>query len=265
LNNFVAHAPELAHGGGGFKPEYFQELAALESTNFWFLARNDLILWALRTYKSAATSFLEIGCGTGFVLSSIADKNPDLAISGSEIFLDGLPYAAGRVPRAEFMQMDARNIPYTEEFDAIGAFDVLEHIEQDELVLDQIHRALKPGGVLLLTVPQHTWLWSEADEYACHVRRYQPKEMQGKVERAGFVIQRTTSFVSLLLPAMLLSRKKRTESPDDFGYDATREFRISKLLNSTLLIIMRIEYWLIRMGLSFPIGGSRLVIAKKPD
>lgn len=57
LNGIEAHASEFAHGGGGFKPEYFSELSRLEAGNFWFRARNELILWALRTYKPNAGAF----------------------------------------------------------------------------------------------------------------------------------------------------------------------------------------------------------------
>ena len=62
-------------------------------------------------------------------------------------------HAKGRVPFAHFMQVDVRRVPFVEQFDAIGALDVLEHIKEDEAVLAQLHSALKPGGVLLLTVP----------------------------------------------------------------------------------------------------------------
>ena len=137
LNGIDAHAPEFAHAGGGFKPEYFSELSRLEAGNFWFRARNELILWALRKYQPNASTFLEVGCGTGFVLSGISRTSPKIALSGSEIFLAGLSHAAKRVPSAHFMQMDARRVPFVEEFDAIGAFDVLEHIEEDEKVLRQ--------------------------------------------------------------------------------------------------------------------------------
>ena len=125
LNGIEAHAPEFANDGGGFKAEYFSELSRLEAENFWFRARNQLILWALRTYKPIASNFLEVGFGTGFVLSGIARACPKLALSGSEIFLAGLSHAAERVPSAHFMQMDARRVPFVEEFDAIGSFDVL--------------------------------------------------------------------------------------------------------------------------------------------
>ena len=261
LNGVEAHAAEFANGGGGFNPEYFEELAQLEAANFWFRARNELILWALQTYKQNASTFLEVGCGTGFVLSGIAKMDAEMALSGSEIFLAGLSYAAARAPSAQIMQMDARHVPFVDEFDAIGAFDVLEHIEEDETVLTQLHKALKPGGVLLLTIPQHPWLWSANDDYACHVRRYTAQELHKKVVDAGFCIERSTSFVSLLLPAMLFSRRKPNMASTEI--DATAELRLPKLLNNVLLHVMRIEQRLIKFGVNFSHGGSRLIMASK--
>jgi len=259
LNGVEAHAPEFAHGGGGFKPGYFSELSRLESENFWFRARNQLIIWALRTYKSDASNFLEVGCGTGFVLSGIAHAHPKLALSGSEIFIDGLYRAAERVPSAHFMQMDARRVPFVEEFDAIGAFDVLEHVEEDETVLAQLHRAIKSGGVLLLTVPQHPWLWSASDEHACHVRRYTRKEIEQKVRASGFTLIRSTSFVTSLLPAMMLSRILNRNT----NFNATAELKINTLLNNVFYGLMKLEICGIKVGFNYSIGGSRLIVARK--
>src|SRR5205823_1532466 len=90
--------------------------------------------------------------------------------------------------------------------DAIGAFDVLEHVYEDEAVLRQLYQALKPRGGLLLSVPQHPWLWSPVDDYSHHRRRYIASALAEEVERAGFRILRQTSFVSLLLPVVALSR-----------------------------------------------------------
>lgn len=261
LNGIEAHAPEFANGGGGFKPEYFFELSRLEAENFWFRARNELILWALRTYKPDASTFLEVGCGTGFVLSGIARACPKLAVSGSEIFLAGLSHAAERVPSAHFMQMDARRVPFVEEFDAIGAFDVLEHIKEDETVLAQLHSAIKPGGVLLLTVPQHPWLWSVSDEYACHVRRYKRAEIEQKVLSAGFELLRSSSFVTSLLPAMMLSRVLQKQETN--GFDPAGELKINKALNTLFYGLMILELAGIKAGINYPVGGSRLVIAER--
>ncbi|MDV6188729.1 class I SAM-dependent methyltransferase [Stenotrophomonas geniculata] len=238
----------------------FAELASLESGSFWFRARNQLLVWALRRHSPDLRSFLEIGCGTGFVLDGIAQAFPGVRIAGSEILSAGLPFAARRMASADLFQMDARRVPFDTEFDVIGAFDVLEHIEEDESVLSEIHRALVAGGTAIFTVPQHQWLWSSIDEHACHVRRYRTGELREKLIRSGFQVELETSFVSLLLPMMLASRLSRKDVPEQ---DANAEMRLPRILNQLLLGVMAVERGLIKSGIRFPIGGSRLVVARK--
>lgn len=260
VNGFEAHAPELAHAGGGFDPVFFAELAEVEAANFWFRGRNRLIRWALRKYAPTMSSMLEVGCGTAFVLTGVSEEFPGASLSGSEIFVDGLTYAAERLPDADLMQMDARDIPFVEEFDVVGAFDVLEHIEEDETALGQIFQSLKPGGTMLIAVPQHAWLWSQADVHAHHVRRYTRGELESKISAAGFEVLRNTSFVTLLLPLMLVSRWRQREAAT---YDPDAEFAINRVLNWMLERVMGIERLLIQCGLTLPVGGSRLVVARK--
>lgn len=245
----------------GFKSHYFKELAELEAGNFWFRSRNKLIIWAIHNHIPDLKSFLEIGCGTGFVITAISKKFPMAKLSGSEYFEEGLEFARQRLPSATFTQMDARCIPINTELDAIGAFDVLEHIEEDEVVLQQVMKALKPGGFLFVTVPQHRWLWSAVDENACHIRRYTSNELHKKVQSAGFDLIRSTSFVSTLLPAMYLSRlfqRNTMKSDMDAG------LRVNPILNTLFEFLLTLELVLIRTGVSIPVGGSRLLIARKP-
>lgn len=261
IDGFPAYAPELAHGGGGFEARYFAELARLEAANFWFRARNAIIEWALRRYVPRFGSLLEVGCGTGFVLSGIAARFPAARLFGSEVFVDGLGHAAQRLPTVELMQMDARRIPFTEEFDVVGAFDVLEHIQEDDEALAQLRQALKPGGTMVLTVPQHAWLWSAADVYAHHERRYEAPELECKVNQAGLRIVRSTSFVTTLLPAMMVSRARQRKV--DQHYDPTAELKLHALPNWIFEKFLRLELAGIRAGLNYPVGGSRLVVATR--
>ena len=246
----------------GFKPHYFQQLADLEAANFWFCARNKIILWAINKYQPQFESLLEIGCGTGFVISEIAEYFPTANIFGSEFFEEGLLFARKRVPRAELSQMDARKIPYISRMDVICAFDVLEHIEDDEIVFQQIYKGLKPGGLMLVTVPQHKWLWSDVDVFACHIRRYSAEELHSKIMGAGFKILRSTSFISILLPAMYLSRLKKHHDLA-VNVDSMAELRIHPLLNKIFSLLLAIELKLITLGFSIPFGGSRIVVAQK--
>ncbi len=260
VNQIPVWAPAMADNGGGFKSEYFAKLYELEAKNFWFRARNALIISILKKYSPNLKSFLEIGCGTGYVLSGIASAFPHANINGSEIFVHGLSFAAERVKDAKFMQLDAVKIPFVDEFDVIGAFDVIEHVENDESVLAGMHKALKTGGYMILTVPQHPSLWSSADEYWCHVRRYTSSEIHTKVKCAGFDIIKTTSFVSFLLPAMLALRFIGRNKPDFNGFD---ELNVNPIINNIFECVMSLERILIKAGLTFSIGGSRIILAKK--
>ena len=262
LDGYLAFAPTLAQNNTGFRPEYFTDLAVLEEKNFWFRSRNRLIVWALGRYFSGAASFLEIGCGTGYVLAGIMSAFPGMQLFGSEIYTAGLGFSSARAPKATLFQMDACEIPFKDEFDVIGTFDVLEHIEEDECVLQQLYRAVRPGGGIILTVPQHSFLWSQQDEAACHARRYSKHELKKKVEAAGFEVKMTTSFVSLLLPLMLLSRLRK-RVPEEH-YDPMAELRLGSMVNSILEGIMNIERVLTQCGVRFPLGGSLLLVAGKP-
>ncbi len=77
----------------------------------------------MRRYFGRPAKILEIGCGTGFVLSEISRLFPAAELSGSEASCSGLAFAAQRVKSASLFQMDARHIPFREEFDVVGAFD----------------------------------------------------------------------------------------------------------------------------------------------
>jgi SAM-dependent methyltransferase len=176
----------------------------------------------------------------------------------------GLEHAASRLNEATLLQIDARRIPYQGEFDVIGAFDVLEHIEEDELVLAQMRKALKQSnGGIIITVPQHQFLWSVVDEYSHHIRRYERQELVKKVEKAGFEIVKVTSFVSSLLPLMYLSRLSKKKQPET--YNPNSEYRIPKLANALLESVLSAERKGIEAGLSYPMGGSLLVVAKIKD
>ena len=261
LDGHWAFAPALAEKNEGFEAGYFPRLAQLESGNFWFRSRNQLVIWSLQRYFPKAKSFMEIGCGTGYVLSGIQKALPELLLSGSEIFSAGLSFATQRLPAAELFQMDARRIPFRDEFDVIGAFDVLEHIREDEEVLAQMYQATRKGGGILITVPHHPFLWSASDDFARHTRRYTTRELREKVRNAGFDVSRITSFVSLLLPLLVVSRFKQRLSKQEF--DPSSEFNINSSVNTTLEKILATERALIRAGLSFPAGGSLLLVARR--
>jgi trans-aconitate methyltransferase len=188
---------------GGFDRDAFAPLADAEAGSFWFRSRNELILWAIRHYAPDVDDLVEVGCGTGFVLRAITDAFPRARVTGIEPFEEGLAIARTRVPTAEFRCGDVEALRDVAAFDVAGAFDVLEHIPDDDRAIALVAGALRPGGVFVVTVPQHPRLWSTSDVEAHHVRRYVRSALVGQLRVAGFETVLATSFVSLLAPAML--------------------------------------------------------------
>jgi len=242
-----------------FPLDAYKRLAAAEGSSWWFLSRNKIIVWALQKYNSDFKEFLEIGCGTGFVLKEIRKSFPDIKLHATEYFEEGLIYAKKRVPDAEFRVLDATKMKDLNLYNAVGAFDVIEHIKDDELALKNISNALKQEGNLFLTVPQHKWLWSAIDESSFHVRRYTKEDLIIKVENAGFEIIYTSSFITFLLPFMWISRLGNRKST----LKSKGEFKIARWLNKCFELIMFLEIWLLKLGVKYPFGGSLLLIAKK--
>ncbi|MHB8694632.1 MAG: class I SAM-dependent methyltransferase [Solirubrobacteraceae bacterium] len=239
----------------------FERLAAAEERSFWFRSRNRLLIWALQSYFPEASSFLEVGCGNGFVLAGVARARPEIRLVGSDLSASGLERAARRAPSAQFVQTDVRELPFEGEFDVVGAFDVLEHVTDDDRALAAIRRAVRVGGGVIVTVPQHRWLWSETDRFSGHHRRYRRRELERRLSEAGLRVRCTTSFVTLLLPLMAGSRGWQSISRRPF--DPARELGISDSLDKWLERVMDAECRLIRHGARFPAGGSLLAIADR--
>ena len=195
------------------------------------------------------------------MLSRLSEAFPEVRLVGGDYYTAGLAFASGRLPGIELNQLDARELPFENEFDVVGAFDVIEHVREDELVLAQMNRSLRPGGGLLLTVPQHPWMWSKADEHGHHQRRYRRRELVEKVQRAGFEIERLTSFVSLLLPAMIGSRILGRQGKGE--REPMVELTLPRVVDCAMRGVFGAETATIRVGISFPAGGSLLLVARK--
>lgn len=249
--------------GTPFPVNAFAGLAALESSHWWFRGRNRLLLWILQDKIRPISNYLEVGCGTGFVLEAVARKFPRLTLEATEYYNTGLNYAKARTPSCQFKEIDAMQMNDISCYECIGCFDVLEHIEDDDLVIENFHNALRPSGHLLLTVPQHQWLWSATDDFAHHKRRYSRKELVSKLRRAGFRVTYTSSFVSLLLPLMAAQRLSSSKSKGH-EYSIHDILSIHPILNRCFYAIMLIEVWLLELGFTFPTGGSLVLVAQKP-
>ena len=235
--------------------------------SFWVQSRNRLFKKIIYKYmpNSGNVDLLEIGCGTGGFIKHISENNR-LNITGSEIYHKGLVYAKNNIPQVNFIQYDILDDVLTSHFDFIIAFDVLEHIEDDTLAISNIFKMLNSGGIFIMTVPQHMFLWSKLDEIVKHKRRYSRTELINKIQINGFNIKYISSFVFFLFPLMYLSRlfdrgsltANRTEENE-----LENRVIFNPVVNWIFDKIMRFDELLIQKGLSLPFGGTLILIASK--
>jgi SAM-dependent methyltransferase len=238
----------------------YSDMEALQASNWWFEARRELIRRIVDRTGPTACTILDVGCGTG--------ANAD-ALSGAGRMLIGVDASEEAVSRCrttglytELHRSDAECLPLPDSsVDLALCADVLEHTD-DVRTSAGIFRVLKPGGVLIVTVPAHMWLWSWNDELCHHRRRYSSRQLRSLLENRGFVIRRISSWnISSVLPAFLISSLQRfRRKPDRLELNLRL---LPPWLDRALLVIMRIENALVMMT-GLPIGVSLFVVAEKP-
>jgi SAM-dependent methyltransferase len=268
IDGIRCYAPALAKHHGDYPSEGFDVTAQVEARSFWCQTRNRIVRLMIErfTERRRPLDLLEIGCGTGNVLTALRCI-PNLRLTGSEIYLHGLRYARMRLPDVDFIQLDATEIPFDREFDVVGAFDVIEHIASDQQVMREVHDSLRPGGLFIVTVPQYQWMWSRLDEIVRHKRRYSRGELASKLRTAGFDVLYTTSFVTTLFPIMALVRvRARMGRRSTVGEAAefASQVDLPAPLNRFCGWLTRLDECVLKAGLSLPFGGSLLVVARRP-
>jgi cyclopropane fatty-acyl-phospholipid synthase-like methyltransferase len=154
-----------------------------------FLLRRDRILRLLA--ESPAGDLLEIGCGAGTLLYELCQRGFTCeALETSESALEIARYVnAGNVTLHQHPQAH-----WTNRFDYLFAFEVLEHIEDDQAALATWRSWIKPGGMMLISVPAHTRKWSASDVWAGHVRRYERTGFADLITSSGFVIEHLETY-----------------------------------------------------------------------
>ncbi len=130
-------------------------LAAAEERHFWFTQRALLVANAVAECFPEARSLLDVGCGAGYVLAAISRRLPKLTVVGGDIDADALLRARSRLPDIRLYRMTAGRIPFESEFAVLCCLDVLEHVEDDVSALREMYRAARPGGGLIVAVPQY--------------------------------------------------------------------------------------------------------------
>lgn len=259
----------LWHTGTSEEISYPAEASGLcfdiEQNSFWFKHRNDCIIQTL-TNNPPHGFFLDVGGGNGFVSSSIQNSGYEV------VLLEPSPVGAKNALTRGVEYVICSSLgqsgitPGT--IPAIGIFDVLEHIEDDNAFLRELYESLMPGGTLYITVPAMQWLWSAEDDSAMHFRRYTLSGLIETLSSTGFQVTYSTYFFSFLILPILMFRSLPSRLKIRKGSDPTQTRNEHRLPSNHSL--SRILEWLqkrelvkIKAGKRIPLGGSCLIVARK--
>lgn len=249
----------------GMSPIGLDNCYKIEQEHFWYKYRRKIILYYFNKYISKNKEILEIGAGTGNISRQLM-KDGYNNISVGEIHENGLRYAM-TYGIENLYQFDITNSPFQNHFDAVGMFDVLEHINDDSLAIQNISKMLKNNGYFILTVPAHKWLWCREDQIAFHKKRYEINELLLLLKNNGFDIVLSKTLFVFILPLLFLRKLLHPASDNDVhkaeieGYN----FALNPIINKILFGIMLVENFIFNklFNISTSVGGSLMVIAKK--
>lgn len=194
-------------------PRNFEQIERLESGNWWYRARRDMLQALLRRGGRRFKSALDVGCGTGanlLALRPFADS-----VSGLDPDQAAIEIARGKGYDA-LLPLSVTELTATSRHDLVVCMDVLEHVD-DRQAVARLAGSLEPGGVLIVTVPAHAYLWNDNDAFSHHLRRYERDELRA-LFREGFTVERLSYWnMSAFLPAYALFRllrRKRLSPPE---------------------------------------------------
>jgi SAM-dependent methyltransferase len=252
-------------GAAGFDPHYFPALAAIEREHFWFATRREVVRDALRDAVPdlARRALFDVGCGSGGLLEFLGASGVPLA-GACDAYPESLALVRRRVTAPLLLVDEGRLPPFAPGYTLLSLFDVLEHIDDDVGTLRLLFEVLEPGGVLVLTVPAHPFLFDEMDTIAHHRRRYRRPELGGKLRAAGYRVLRLSHFMAPLVPLVALRWLVRALPGRRSALERRRvELAVTPVLNGLARAVLRLERPLVRAGL-LPFGSSLIAVAQRP-
>jgi SAM-dependent methyltransferase len=218
----------------------------LEKNHWWYKIRKKMLLDAVSVLPKGS-KILDLGSATG----------------GNVLLLKSMGFEVTSVEYSNFgierqrekgivaFQADARNLPFDSNiFDCVVCLDVLEHIEEDFLVVQEIFRVLKNEGMAVISVPEDMNLWSKHDEAVNHFRRYSKAQLVELFMSQRFLVTNNWSVNRYLKPLLKVYRRrlkgsdlKRLPKPLNFLLYAIANFdyKTKYILNSGVSIWLIVE------------------------
>lgn len=243
---------------------YYLEYYELERNNWWFRARQEIIRTQIikLTQGKPNINILNVGVATGASSIMLAEFGK---VKSIEFDTDCFEFVKEKLD-IDIEQGSVLELQFeSNTFDLVCAFDVIEHVENDELAAIEMMRVCKPGGFVFVTVPAFMSLYGKHDIVNHHFRRYQSDGLKKLFSEKGSLIYNTYFNAVLFIPIFLVRMfnklvpgvLKSKGSGSDFGMIQ------SKLLDRLFYKIFMMENNPLKKGFKFPFGVSAMLIWKK--
>lgn len=244
----------------------YDKLNSLDRTHWFYRGKRAIVRhWIERLVRLQPDDLLiDAGCGTGTWLVEMAGT---CRVLGLDDFDESIALARPRV-EAVGGQVLKSTLDRVELPDSCAAvvtlLDVLEHLDDDAAALDEMIRLVRPGGLLVITVPAMRWLWSDWDVSLHHRRRYSRGDLLGLIERPGIEVLRCAYFNTAALLPIALVRMWRKLRPPQPGEERAEDRLPGPRLNEFLYgSMVRPACW---WWFYPPVGVSLLAVLRRtPD
>lgn len=240
-------------------PVYAQRYRAIEDRHWWFQGRRAIVqaLCVRFVAPRAPVRIFDIGCGIGMMMEALAPLGMCYGMDGDPSMV---ACARERIGVAHvFEGVAPAALPPVPPCDVALLLDVLEHCDDEHSMLQAIRtKLLVSGGLLMITVPAYSWLWSPHDVANEHKRRYTRRTLIKTLETNGFVVRKCSYFNTILFPAVVIGKLLERIRGSEIKGHLTAPPR---LINALLQSVFQAERLALPF-LSFPFGGSLVAIAE---
>lgn len=237
------------------RDDLYEDLYVQEEKHWWHISKRNVVASMLGAFLRAKNlKILDIGCGTGKVMDMLSHF-------GKVWGLDNNKKALSFCRKRGFRHItfgEAADTGFEDDFfDVVTMLDVLEHTDENA-TLQETRRILKPGGIMIITVPAYQWLWSLWDDVLKHKKRYTKRNLEAVVKQNGFTIMRFSYMYSfLVLPAFVFRKLKSHKKSYESDFSTNPPF-----INFLFTLFSNIERYLVVRG-RIPFGTSLILVCKK--
>jgi SAM-dependent methyltransferase len=237
--------------------EEYRKMAAVEDVMWYYRALHRNVGAALRRVAPPGAAILDAGCGTGGLLRALRQMERGWRLAGMDLSPLACELTRERTG-ALVLEGSVEQMPFgSGSYAAIASCDVLCQVPDPRRALDEFRRVLKPGGVLVLTMPAFQWMYSYHDRQVGNLRRYNRGELADLLRGASWRPLSLTYWNMLPFPFAVLRRKA---FPAGEGESDVRLY--PSWMEGTLDGMMRLEHQWISRGHALPCGSSLLAIAQ---